>query len=183
MPTPTSVGYVFDGWYVDEELSEAFPAVGLTPPENLTLYAKWTPALITITFVTNGAAAIEPMQVPYLSSYALPSPELEGYTFGGWYYDAELTTRHINTGAMSALDITLYARWYGMTYYIHFDTMGGPYIPGMNVASGTTLELPTPVRNGFEFLGWYDASLTTLFTLTVMPESNLQLYAKWRLIE
>ncbi|MCK7484195.1 MAG: InlB B-repeat-containing protein [Bacillus subtilis] len=61
----------------------------MTPPENLTLYAKWTPALITITFVTNGAAAIEPMQVPYLSSYALPSPELEGYTFGGWYYDAE----------------------------------------------------------------------------------------------
>jgi uncharacterized repeat protein (TIGR02543 family) len=181
LPNAVSVGYNFSGWYLDQALTIPFPVTGTTPIEDVTLYAKWDPALVTVTFVTNGALAIEPIVVPYLSSYALPSPEQEGYIFGGWYIDQDLTIQHVNTGAMTPIDFTLYAKWYGQTYYIHFDTMGGSYLPGMSLASGTTLELPTPTRPNFIFLGWYDATLTVPFTGTVMPDNNLQLYAKWQL--
>ena len=36
----TRVGYIFDGWYADEELTSAY-SFGNMPAQNLTLYAKW----------------------------------------------------------------------------------------------------------------------------------------------
>jgi uncharacterized repeat protein (TIGR02543 family) len=181
LPDANAIGYDFAGWYLDEDLSIPIASVESMPAHSVTVYAKWTPSPITISFVTNGGQAVEPIVVPYLSSYALPTPEYADHIFGGWYWNAALTSIYVNSGSMTTpVDHTLYARWYGMTYYVHFDTMGGDYIQGLQLASGSTITLPVPTRDGFEFLGWFDASLTTQFTGTTMPEENLQLYAKWR---
>ena len=60
-------------------------------------------------------------------------PTREGYTFGGWYADAEFTTAHTFT-TMPAEDITVYAKWninsYTLTYNMtstDFDPLN--YIP------------------------------------------------------
>ncbi len=37
---PTKAGYVFEGWYADEELSEPF-TLKTMPTENIVIYAKW----------------------------------------------------------------------------------------------------------------------------------------------
>lgn len=181
LPVPTRFGHAFDGWYLDEALSIACPMTGTVTSSDRTLYAKWSPVTVTLTFETNGANAIEPIQVLFGSSYALPSPEKEGFLFGGWYRDSELTEKYIHTPEMSDLDLTLYAKWLNMTYMIHFDTMGGRYVQDLVLAPGSPLELPIPTRTGFDFVGWFDASLTVPFTGTVMPEHNLVLYAKWQL--
>ncbi len=58
---------------------------------------------------------------------------------------------------------------------------GAPYTPSQTVTyTGTYGELPTPVRDGYTFTGWYDANgtkieSTTQFNLT----SNQVLYSKW----
>ena len=175
---PTREHYLFSGWYADAALTTPYE-FSTMPPYGMTLFAKWEPKMVTMSFVTNGAAAIDPIVVQSGASYALPSPEYADHLFAGWFVDPELTTQHVNTGAMPGEDLTLYAKWYGMTYMIHFDTMGGPYVQDLSLPSGSPLALPTPTREGFTFVGWFDAMLTTPYTGTVMPEGNLVLYAKW----
>ena len=41
IPTPSKVGYSFEGWFIDNELSQVFSLTQM-PPYNLTLYAKWS---------------------------------------------------------------------------------------------------------------------------------------------
>jgi len=52
-----------------------------------------------------------------------------------------------------------------------------------NQEPGTFIEKPEdPTRSGFEFLGWYDnVGLTNAwdFTVDLMPEASMVLYAKW----
>lgn len=182
LPTPTRLGHTFLGWFYDEALTIECPMTGTVLAADRTLYAKWTPVIVTVAFVTNAETAIDPLQVAYLSSYALPSPEKAGFLFGGWYRDAALTEKFVQTPQMTDLTLTLYAKWLNMTTMIHFDTMGGPYVEDLFQAPGSPLTLPVPERPGFEFLGWFDAMLTTPFEGTVMPEENLVLYAKWRLL-
>ena len=49
--------------------------------------------------------------------------------------------------------------------------------------NGNSFTLPTPTRNGYNFVGWYtDSGLTTAVTLTsgkYKPTSSTTLYAKW----
>lgn len=45
---------------------------------------------------------------------------------------------------------------------------------------GTVSELPTPVKSGYKFEGWYsDEALTVPFTTETKVTSDLKLYAKW----
>lgn len=183
LPTPIYPDYEFQGWFREANFEIEYIDTGAFPLENLILYAKWMKKYSWIYFESNGAGVIEPLHQEINSSYSMPLPEREGYIFGGWFLDSSFTQQHVNTGTMAENDITLYAKWLGQTYRIHFDSMGGPYIQGRNVAAGDLIGvLPTPTRNGFEFLGWYDASLTNLFTETIMPANNINLYAKWRLL-
>ncbi|MFP4287597.1 MAG: InlB B-repeat-containing protein, partial [Candidatus Izemoplasmataceae bacterium] len=64
---------------------------------------------------------------------------------------------------------------------ISFNSNGGTNHPAITQEVGTTLpNLPTPVKEGYTFQGWYTSnSLTNAFTSTTMPESNKTLYAKW----
>ena len=65
----------------------------------------------TITFVTNGAAAIDPLKVEDGKRIGtLPSPVREGYKFLGWYTDKECTTKWNNITKVTG-DVTLYAGW------------------------------------------------------------------------
>lgn len=41
LPTPTRAGYTFNGWYLDEELTQV-AEISLMGDENVTLYASWT---------------------------------------------------------------------------------------------------------------------------------------------
>ena len=80
--------------------------------------------------------------------------------------------------------VTLYAQWSPKQYTITFQANGGttPTV-SKNVAYASTYgTLPTPIRNGYEFLGWYTAatggnivSESTKVTIT----SNQTLYAQW----
>jgi hypothetical protein len=42
-----------------------------------------------VIFDTMGAGEIEPLKVESGDTVSLPTPEREGYTFGGWYLDNE----------------------------------------------------------------------------------------------
>ncbi len=107
---PTKTGYDFVGWYIDSQISEPFTD-WVMPVGGITLYAKWTPALTTITFNSLGGSEVQTITAPYLSTITKPEdPIKEGYIFDGWYTDTAFNTLFV-FNQMPAENTTLYAYW------------------------------------------------------------------------
>ncbi|MCC8066521.1 MAG: InlB B-repeat-containing protein, partial [Clostridiales bacterium] len=65
----------------------------------------------TVTFNSNGGSEVESQTVKEGETAKEPTePTLDGYTFAGWYSDAELTTAYDFSTSVSS-DVTLYAKW------------------------------------------------------------------------
>ena len=127
---PTKAGYIFDGW----TRSDKTTAVGnLTmPAENYTLYAKWKEdtSKYVVSFDTKGGSKIGDQAYPTsATAYAeLQTPTRSGYTFDGWFYEAEGAdpVEKINGSKVGVQgDHTLVAHWtpkegtkYNVEYYV-----------------------------------------------------------------
>ncbi len=114
----------------------------------------------------------EPVPVP-------PEPEKEGYWFGGWYADPELT-RPFDFSQIHMESTVLYARWIQIVA-LRFDSWGGSEVPDGLYAWGETPAPPEePVREGWRFLGWYgDERLRTEYDWTLPLEGETWAYARW----
>jgi len=121
---PARTGHTFGGWYRDAELAEVWEFAVNTVTSAITLYAKWTINTYTVSFNSNGGTSVSQLTgVEYGATItAPPAPAKTGYTFGGWYRDAELAEVWefaVNTVTSS---ITLYAKWTASyTYGISLD--------------------------------------------------------------
>ena len=88
---PTRTGHTFTGWYLDEACTEKYE-FSTMPSKNVTLYAGWSINEYTISFVENGGSEVKDIIQKYQSVVLQPAnPTKVGYTFLGWYKDAELT--------------------------------------------------------------------------------------------
>ncbi len=118
---------------------------------------------------------------------------LEGsYTFTA-VYNAEATSdncNYISIGCSNDCkiyidDVVLLCSFNEMNVYgsaVIFDTNGGKDMDVFSGDVGTEMKLPTPVRPGYKFLGWYtDKELTKPLTQKTFGEETLFVYAKWQL--
>lgn len=65
----------------------------------------------TVSFDTDGGSTVDSQAVTSGSTATKPAdPTKDGFIFGGWYSDSELTTAYDFTTPVTA-DITLYAKW------------------------------------------------------------------------
>ncbi len=65
------------------------------------------------------------------------------------------------------------------TYCITFDTLGGTPLANLYVPEGVSPVLPTPVYEGYEFLGWFkDDTLTIPYEAEAIG-GDITLYAQW----
>ena len=86
LPTAEKEGRVFADWYYDESFTSVCPKK-ITAEKNETLYARYGAVL---TFVADGGTEIEPRT--YFEGEEigiLPVSYKNGFSFGGWYYDAK----------------------------------------------------------------------------------------------
>lgn len=184
LPIPKREDYRFMGWYLDIDGNDPFDSM---PQENVTVYAKWEP-LYRISF-DDGGSLVDPLD--YIENEEVKEPVIPtkvGHTFDGWYEDPEFTEELVFPFNMPARDVVVYVKWNVNQYSITFDTDDGNPIDDEVFDFGSDLsgyELPTPVKEGFKFIGWFaDADYTELFVLpATMPADNITLYAKWELIE
>ena len=66
-------------------------------------------------------------------------------------------------------------------YVVSYETNEWSEINDVNVINWDTVNLPTPSRDGYTFLGWYrDQEYTRPFTATEPITSDTVLYAKWQ---
>ena len=79
---PVKAGHVFEGWYLDENLTKKYD-YNLPIKENTTLYAKFVEEY-TITFDTDGGSAIENMKYSSLNNVSLPVANKSNMIFTHW---------------------------------------------------------------------------------------------------
>lgn len=107
-------------------------------------------------------------------------PMKQGHVFDGWYMDASFQTP-INLTIYPDNDISVYVKWLRLTQ-VSFDSNNGTST-STNVLglAGETIHYPiNPTWSGYIFDGWYiDQTYTLPFTLTVFPNDDITVYAKW----
>ena len=183
---PEKKGYDFAGWYSDETLLQKYHFTTI-PAENIVVYAKWEVIDYAIGFDTDGATLPEDAVSSYTVEDAVSLPDLakEGYTFHGWYDNAEFEGEAITQIAVGTVgDKQFYAKFTINQYTIKFDVDGGSEVEPMTQDYATKLEKPEdPVKAGYEFLGWYvDEQLDEEFLFGTMPSKDITVYAGWRVI-
>ena len=113
----------FGGWYNGSTLVKADSKV--TTASNHTLTASWNGGTIT-----------------------LPTPTREGYIFGGWFSDANLSNS-VNNNTQFTSNTTLYAKWTAITYTITYNGNGATGGETAN-SSHTYDETKALTANGYE---------------------------------
>ncbi len=123
LPTPVRAGYRFENWYSDENYYYTYKCTNETwvsIASDHTLYAKWTPVTVRVTFDVNGGHGYAGYEtgrnVDYNTTYGadgdLPEPVYEGHTFEGWYTEPEGGTKVDESTVVTATtDHTIYAHW------------------------------------------------------------------------
>jgi len=188
LPSTSKEGYVFEGWYIDQDLSDPFSIDNLLDQSEITVYAKWgqdEAISFTITFDTKGGNDIAPMTVEQGATLVKPDdPIKEGYTFDGWLIDNDVAKPYDFT-LLPDTNITLSAKWVINQYTIIFDTFGGSTIDDVIYDfHASTVKPDDPVKEGYTFDGWYeDDNLTMMHTFGNMPSEDITLYAKWKVEE
>lgn len=117
--TPVKPGYAFEGWVTseDETLAEDWDFSQDQVENDMTLYAVWTPAQITVKFDLDGgslegSASVPDKTVTYGEAYGeLPVPEKEGSRFDGWIYSGSVISE--DTIVTMTGEHVLTARWIG----------------------------------------------------------------------
>ena len=187
----------FLGFYTDLACT-GNPITSVVVDKDITLYAKFEIIYYSITYDIDGATwnNYTPNSsynvLNAANSYIPKGENLEkvGYTFEGWYKDADYTEKFTSLVGLFE-DITLYAKWEAINYSITYELNGGTWADGFNyeksytIESAADLKLPTSehlTKEGFVFDGWFDNSEYTEYAIDslVGRTGDLTLYAKWR---
>lgn len=157
---PQKQGYIFMGWYCEKEFIDPFELSEM-PAENVQVFAFWREETYTIRYQLDGGFFENEEDVSYSftadKSYVLPVPQKSGYTFGGWYLNAELTGEALTQISNRYESVTLYAAWelgsanYCVEYYK--ETLSGGYTRAeylqMQGITGETVQAPSKSYEGF----------------------------------
>ena len=190
LPTPTRHGYEFVGW-TGEGITTPQTSVKIPKGStgNKAYTANWKAIEYTITLDTNGGPVVSPIKYTVEDSFTLPYPLRPGYEFVGWTLDGSgmipampLIIYHGTTG-----DLRYKAEWRLAEYTITMDLNGGSGQEKMvYTITDEDFELPTPTRNGYEFVGWTGERITTPRTSVRIPKGstgNKAYTANWKVIE
>lgn len=108
---PSKENHTFAGWYNGDEKFD-FDADTTKAPNVLNLVAKWDINKYTVQFVSDyGSFADQTVEHGKpIDTGKLTIPDVDGYTFDGWYADADHTVK-FNFSTPIKSNTTVYAKW------------------------------------------------------------------------
>lgn len=185
-PATSKTGYTFAGWYLSEDFSGEAVTFPLAVTADTTLFAKWTVNTYTVTFdygIAQDGIGADEKDVAFGAALGeLPAPTATGYTFAGWYDGDTLYTAD---SVMPAAGLDLTAVFAANEYTLTFDTtVDGITVEDMTVTFAAAVPaLPVPEREGWTFLGWWDADGDKFEAgATYITVGDTALTARWKQI-
>lgn len=187
LPSPLSDdGKAFEGWYDNAEGTGTAITSSTLAQSSWTYYAKWR---YHLEVNSNGGYFTDDFTgYPFVSDKDykvwIHSPIKDGWEFGGWYTDKSFTNA-VSDGETLDLSVNnkIYAKWIPTKCTVTLNANGGTLSAAQSsieVYSGHTLgELPTPVKSGCIFDGWYDDDTDTKYTKADVISSDITLTAHW----
>lgn len=190
LPTPVRTGYIFLGW-TGEGITEPQKTIEIPQGStgDRTYTANWQVIEYTIITLLEGGNAGSSGAYVYTveETFTLPTPTRTGYTFWGWTGEGitkpqpSVTIPRGSTG-----DKTYIENWVETGYTITLDLNGGSGKEKViYTMTDEDFELPTPTRNGYEFVGWTGERITTPQTSVKIPKGstgNKAYTANWKVI-
>ena len=211
IPTPTKTGFAFGGWFIDDgtfedeydKSNDEIYVEGQTTPYYI--YAKWTAKTYTINYSVESGASVSPTSFTKTYGTAITTdlavPTKTGYTFINWYKESTFTNVYDKSNDDIYVEgqttpYNIYAKFNANEYTVDYDLVGiGATKPSTitktydsPLADGT-LQDPTNIPAGYEFLGWfksydsttgtYGAEWTGSDDLTTGTTTQI-IYAKWK---
>lgn len=179
VPEPIKENHTFAGWYNGDKKFD-FTTV---PTGDVTLTAKWDINKYTVKFVSDhGSFADQTIEHGKLiDTGKLTIPEVEGYTFDGWYTTNDTHSTEFDFTQPIKSNTTVYAKWTAKDYEVSFVTEHGKAPTSQNVPyNGTATDPGKLTEEGYTFVGWYaDAAYTTEFKFSTPITGDTKVYAKW----
>ena len=118
---PLKNGYIFKGWFKDESLTtvwdfntDTVKTLNKSDPYTINLYAKWEAVSYNIIYNLDGGINSSGNPTSYTiesETITFENPSKTGYTFKGWFFDAEFKNQTTSIVKGSFRDVTLYASW------------------------------------------------------------------------
>ncbi len=181
LPIPTREHYVFVGWLVNGGEKDKIPADFWG---DVTVEAVWKLRDYKITYVLGGGANnaenIETYTVQ--DFFRFKDPTREGYTFAGWYTDAELTTAIYDLGLGKGGDVTVYAKWTPISYtitYVLYDGTNAESNPLTFTAEDLPLRLGEATKYNLFFDAWYTEEGFENAVVVINSVGDIMLYARF----
>ena len=182
--------FYFTGWALTEKSSEE-DTLHVLPIATMdtTLYAVWTEAITyTVTYNDNGhgKTKVDFVRVEQKQKTDAPAdPEADpGYKFVAWYTEAACENKFDFDETEIEENWTLYAKWEAEKFAINYVLDSGvnnKENPATYTVEDQTIVLQAPVRNGYDFAGWfYDKDFSENATQITQGSTGAKtLYAKW----
>ena len=197
---PTRTGYKFVGWYKDAALTEPWDFTKDVVIKDTILYAKWepkdtpTPTRYNVKYDANGGEGEVPeAELHFAGDFVtVKSADLSrfGYDFKGWCDSVTQTVYHAeDTFRMPSRDVCLTAVWDKQP--IQGKEVTVTFIVDNEIYSRSSTHINTilngampsdPVKEGFDFLGWYTKD-GQIFTSQTVVKDDMTVYAKFELNE
>ena len=178
---PSKENHTFAGWYNGDEKFD-FDADTTKAPNVLELVAKWDINQYTVQFVSDyGSFADQTIEHGKpIDTGKLTIPEVEGYTFDGWYADENRTIEFDFTKPITS-NTTVYAKWTAKDYEVSFITEHSDAPASQNVPYNEPATDPGELTaEGYTFIGWYtDDTYDTEFDFSTPITGDTKVYAKW----
>ena len=191
---PSKTGYTFKKWEITGKNTTILGNTMLTMgSENTVIKAKWEANKYLVSFNGNsGNVNGNDIEATYDEKYGeLPTATREGYTFKGWYTQAEGGEEVKKTDTVKITEnITLYAHWEINKQTLTINPNGGKY-EGKEENTIKTIEfdgiytVPVPTREGYTFTRWHLIGNGLMSTLVgqstfTMKTEDCTLEAIWK---
>lgn len=195
---PVKEGYELLGWAADKDGNEMWNFRAYSVSEDVTLYAVWVKTYTvtlnanggqiqtggssqssTVTLTVHADTAIGEVEYQLSKSDCLPA---------GWTTDAEGTDPWNIEFDEVTENMTLYAVWRNkreVRFYAGDDATfdNGENTIKVEVPEGETVkEVPTPVREGYDLIGW-KKEYAGVWSDEEPVNSNISVYAVWQLCD
>lgn len=183
LSNPTKIGYIFEGWFDNEQLKGYSITSTSVLKGNKDLYAKWSSISYIIKY--HSYDKVKEEKYNYDQEYKLlKNPfEKEGHTFIGWsmveegeiLYQDEAIIKNITTKNNEV--INLYANWKINEYNIAFKDYDDSIISTSNLEYGTSIDYPKNLqRAGYIFNGWDNDSKIVKEDLVINAKYKIETY-------